>query len=156
MGNEYRPLATILHNLGIHFRHRCPHIHEQNDKAICKPCHITEIGLCLLAQAKLPLNFWWEAFEGSVFLINRLPTPVLKHKSPLFMFKQKPDYRFLCVFQCNCFPHTRPYSLNKYNFHTEKCLFLGYSEIHKGYKCLSPSRKLYTTRHFTFHKKEFP
>lgn len=40
------------------------------------------MALTLLAQAALPLKYWWDACVSSVFLINRLPTPVLNNVSP--------------------------------------------------------------------------
>ena len=73
-GGEYRSLVPFLQNLGIHFRHPCPHTHQQNGKAERKHQHIAEMGLTLLAQAKLPLKFWWDSFATAVHLINRLPT----------------------------------------------------------------------------------
>ena len=56
-GGEYRSRVPYLQNLGIHFRHPCPHTHQQHGKAERKHQHIVEIGLTLLAQAKLPLKF---------------------------------------------------------------------------------------------------
>lgn len=38
--------------------------------------HNVEIARTLLAQSKWPLKFRWEACETTVYLINRLPTPV--------------------------------------------------------------------------------
>lgn len=36
-----------------------------------------------------------------------------------------------------------------------KCIFLGQSNNHKGYHCLSPSGCIYTSRHVCFNEKEF-
>jgi hypothetical protein len=58
------------------------HTHQQNDSAERKYCHNVEVGLTLLAHGSMPLKFWDEAFLTVVFLINRLPTPVLGHDSP--------------------------------------------------------------------------
>ncbi|KAF7808519.1 Retrovirus-related Pol polyprotein from transposon TNT 1-94 [Senna tora] len=41
------------------------------------------MALSLLAHASLPLKFWDEAVLTSVYLINRLPTPVLCTSTPL-------------------------------------------------------------------------
>ena len=73
-GGEYKSLSPLLQKLGIHFRHLCPHAHYQNGKAERKHRHIVELGLTLLAQANMPLRFWWNAFSIVVFIINRLPT----------------------------------------------------------------------------------
>ena len=31
-GGEFRGLVPLLDKFGIHFRHPCPHVHEQNGK----------------------------------------------------------------------------------------------------------------------------
>ena len=64
-GGEYRKLQPILHELGIIFRHPCPHTHQQPGKAERKHRSIVEIGLTLLAQASMDLKFWWEAFVSA-------------------------------------------------------------------------------------------
>lgn len=81
-GGEFRPLVNYFMELGVHFQHPCPYIHTQNGKVERKHQHIVDVGLTLLAQASLPLEFWWEAFHTAVYLINRLPTPVLSLQSP--------------------------------------------------------------------------
>ena len=104
-GGEYRSLAPLLKQLGIQFRHSCPHVHHQNGRAERKHRHIVEIGLTLLAQASMPMSFWWHAFSTAVFLINRLPTQVLSHKTPYeLVYGHVPNFHFLKVFGCACFP----------------------------------------------------
>ena len=82
---EFRSFSSLLTASGIHFRHPCPHTHHQNGKIERKQRHIVDIGLTLLAQSNLLLSFWWNAFHTAVFLINRLPTPVLNNVSPYFI-----------------------------------------------------------------------
>ena len=131
--------------------------HQQQGKAERKHCSIVEIGLALLAQATTDLKFWWEAFLSAAYLLNRLPTPVLKDLSPFgCLFGYKPDYHFLTVFGCSCFPYLRPYNKHKLAFKTSKCVFLGYSPFHKGYKCLHPSGRMYIARTVTFDELSFP
>ena len=81
-GCEFRSFSTYIAQSGIQFRHPCPYIHHQNDRIERKHRHVVDIGLTLLAQANLPLKFWWNAFHTAVFLINRLPTPTLNNISP--------------------------------------------------------------------------
>jgi histone deacetylase 1/2 len=49
---------------------------------------------------------------------------------------ETPDYTFFKVFGCACWPHLRPYNNRKLQFRSKQCVFLGYSSLHKGYKCL--------------------
>ncbi|KAH9680638.1 retrovirus-related pol polyprotein from transposon RE1 [Citrus sinensis] len=156
-GGEFRTFTSLLKASGIHFRHSCPHIHHQNGRIERKHRHIVDIGLTLLAQAHLPLKFWWNAFHTAVYLINRLPTPVLNNISPFQkLFNQTPNYSFLRTFGCACYPALRPYNKHKLDFKTCRCIFLGYSSYHKGYLCLHSSGRIYTSNHVVFYKSSFP
>ncbi|KAH9779268.1 retrovirus-related pol polyprotein from transposon RE1 [Citrus sinensis] len=156
-GGEYRSFVHFLHETGIQFRHSCPYTHNQNGLVERKHRHITELGLTLLAQAKLPIKFWWDSFHTATHIINRLPTPVLSMKTPYeCLFHLLPDYPFLKTFGCACFPFLRDYNHHKFDFHTSKCVFLGYSLLHKGYKCLHPSGKIYIASHVLFYETSFP
>ena len=89
------------HTCDIHHRLICPHTHEQNGTVERRHRHIVETGLTLLGQCKTPFRFWNDAFETSVYLINRMPTPILAHRSPFdCLFQRSPDYHFLCTFGC--------------------------------------------------------
>ena len=81
-GGQYDPLLPFLHQQGIQCRLSYPHTSTQNGRAERKDRHVTEMGLTLLAQAGMPLRYWIDGFQSVVYLINRLPTPVLKGKSP--------------------------------------------------------------------------
>lgn len=156
-GGEFRPLVHHLESLGVHFQHPCPYIHQQNGKAERKHQHIVNVGLTLLAQAQMPLKFWWDAFSAAVYLINRLVSPTTAHNSPYYLlYNSMPDYKFLKVFGCSCFPFLKPYNRHKLEFRSSKCLFLGYSLHHKGYKCLHPSGRMYISDSVIFNELEFP
>lgn len=156
-GVEFRSFSTLLTLLGIHFKHPCPHIHHQNGKIERKHRHIVDIRLTLLAQSNLPLKFWWNAFYTAVFLINRLPTPVLNNVSPDYkLFHDKPDYSIHRVFGCACYPYIRPYNRHKLEFKADRCIFIGYSPHHKGYQSMHLSGKVYISNHVIFDEKFFP
>ena len=113
-GEKFCSLVPLLDKLGIHFRHPCPYVHEQNGRIERKHRHVVETGLTLLAQSAMPLKFLWEAFSFAVYLINRLPTITLLMKSPFeAVYHRTPDYMQLRVFGCSCFPYLRPYNKNK-------------------------------------------
>jgi hypothetical protein len=79
-------------------------------------------------------------------------------KTPLErLLRETPDYTFFKVFGCACWPHLRPYNNHKLDFRSKKCVFLGYSTLHKGYKCLHvPSNRVYISRDVIFDETVFP
>jgi hypothetical protein len=67
------------------------------------------------------------------------------------------DYSKLCVFCCACWPNLRPYNTCKLAFRSTRCVFLGYSNLHKGYKCLNvASGRVYISRDAVFDEIVFP
>ncbi|MCI01597.1 retrovirus-related pol polyprotein from transposon tnt 1-94, partial [Trifolium medium] len=156
-GGEYKPVQKVAIESGIQFRMSCPYTSQQNGRAERKHRHVTELGLTLLAQAKMPLHYWWEAFSTSVYLINRLPSSVNPNESPYsLLFEKEPDYDVLKPFGCACYPCLKPYNQHKLQYHTTRCVFLGYSNSHKGYKCLNSHGRIFVSRHVVFNENHFP
>ncbi|KAG8496312.1 hypothetical protein CXB51_009046 [Gossypium anomalum] len=135
LGGEFRSFPQVLSQLGIHHRLSCPHTSEQNSLVERKYRHIVDIGMTLLAQAKVPMHLWAHAFTSTVHLINRLPTSVLDGK---------------------CYPYLRPFNNHKLQFRSKPCVFLGYSPVHKGYKCLDDTGRMFLSRHVVFDETCFP
>lgn len=104
----------------------------------------------------MPLNSWNDVFSIAVYLINRLSSSNLEWVSSMeTLFSQKPNYSFFKTFDCLCFPCIRPYNNHKLQPRSTPCIFLGYSNLHKGYKCRL-TVCLYISRHITFNETEFP
>lgn len=93
-----------------------------------------------------------------MYTINRLPTLKLQNKSPFqLIFQCSLDYNFLRVFGCCCYSWLWPYTKSKLEPISSKCVFLGYSILHKGYKCLSlSSHKIFYSCHVLFDEQAFP
>jgi hypothetical protein len=158
-GGEYQKIHnTFFRSLGIAHRVSCPHTHQQNGSAERKHRHIVETGLALLAHAHVPLKFWDEAFIAAVYLINRMPTRVIDNKTPIErLFGTTPNYSMLRIFGCACWPNLRPYNKHKLSFRSKECVFIGYSALHKGYKCLDiDSGRVYISRDVIFDEGVFP
>jgi hypothetical protein len=81
----------------------------------------------------------WGAKSGQYCVIGggSLHTPSFSNHS-LFdtHFNCRPDYTFLWVFGCVCWPNLHPYNSNKFQPLSAQCLFFCYNPCHKGYKCL--------------------
>jgi histone deacetylase 1/2 len=157
-GGEYERLNSFFKNIGISHLVSCPHAHQQNGAAERKHRHIVEVGLSLLAHASMPLKFWDEAFIAATYLINLTPSKIIQYSTPLAtLFNEQPDYSSLRVFGCACWPNLRPYNSRKLAFRSKRCAFLGYSNMHKGYKCLDiSSGRVYISRDVIFDEAIFP
>jgi len=147
-GGEYRSLNKYLNEQGITHHISCPHTHQQNEAIERKHQHIVKTGLALLSHAHLSSSFWADAFQTSCYLINRMSTPLLPNKSPFeVLFQTQPDYSFLRVFGCACWPNLCPYNANKLQSRSLECIFFGYRPFHKGYKCFHvSSSRVYISR----------
>lgn len=116
-----------------------------------------DIGLNLLAQAHLPLKFWWNDFHTTIYLINKLHTLVLNNISPFQkLINQKPDYSYLRTFGCACYPTLKPYNKHKFNFRISRCIFISYNSHQKVYKYLHSSQRVYISNHVIFYENSFP
>lgn len=61
----------------------CVKTPHQNSKVERKHRHILDITRGLLYRSNLPKVFWsYVICHAVLFMINRMPTPVLEHKSP--------------------------------------------------------------------------
>jgi hypothetical protein len=137
---EYEHLNSLFRKVSIAHQVSCPHPHQQNRAAERKHHHIVEMDLALLAHASMPLKYWDEAFLAAAYLINRTPTKLLSHDTPLHhLLGATPDYSSFCVFGCACWPNLRPYNSHKLELRSTCCVFLGYSNMHKGFKCFDVS-----------------
>ncbi|KAL0334047.1 UNVERIFIED_CONTAM: Retrovirus-related Pol polyprotein from transposon RE1 [Sesamum angustifolium] len=90
--------------------------------------HLLNIARALLHQASLPRFFWETSF--------------LDH---------------LRVFGCLCYAtNTLPHK-DKFEPRASKCVFMGYSQIHKGYRLYNIADKtIFTSRDVQFHESQFP
>ena len=157
-GGEFQALSKHLKEHGINHRISCPHTPAQNGTAERKHRHIIETALSLLHQSSVPNSFWDEVVCTAVYLINRLPTQILKKKSPYqLVYNKEPEYGSLKNFGCTCYPCLRPYTTSKLDSRSERCVFLSYSAFHSGYRCLSlTSGKLYISRDGVFIENTYP
>lgn len=80
---EYQKLNSFFTKIGVSHLVSCPHAHQRNGATECKHRHIVEVGLALLSRASMPLKFWDEAFLAATYLINRIPSKVINHSTPL-------------------------------------------------------------------------
>ncbi|KAJ9678523.1 hypothetical protein PVL29_020646 [Vitis rotundifolia] len=96
-------------------------------------------------QMKVPKQFWVDVVSTTCFLINHMPTVVLKCD---ILYKvihpQKSLFPIeLRIFGCTCYVRdTRP-SVTKLDPKGLKCVFFGYSRLQKDYRCFSTDLNKY-------------
>ncbi|CAN1844804.1 Retrovirus-related Pol polyprotein from transposon TNT 1-94 [Linum perenne] len=137
-GGEFtsHALHEFYRSHGILYQQSCPGVSEQNGLVERKHRHILELTRALLLQTANPSHFWVEAVRSVVYLINRQPTPVLQHSSPFeALYHRRPDYTRLRTFGCVCFVLLPRKDRTKLTSKTARCVFLGYTDHHKGYLC---------------------
>ena len=133
-GGEYQGLKNIVESHGIQHLVSPPYTPQHIASAERRHRHIVETGLSLLHKASLPLSFWSHAFQAAVYLINRLPTPILNFKSPFeSLFHMAPNYSKLREFGCLYYPWLCSYTRQKLESRLKRCTFVGYSDIHNAY-----------------------
>ena len=86
------------------FQHSYPYTPQKNRVVKRKHRHLLNVGRALRFQGNLPLKFWGESIQTTCYLINRLPTPLLSHKSPYEILHGKSSgYSHIRVFGCLCY-----------------------------------------------------
>ncbi|PKU64810.1 Retrovirus-related Pol polyprotein from transposon TNT 1-94 [Dendrobium catenatum] len=159
-GGEYlnKSFNHFLKLHGITHQTSCPYTPEQNGVAERKHRHIVETTRTLLHKASVPYKYWPDTVITSTYLINRMPSPNTHNMSPFELFhKSKPNYDHLRIFGCACFPLISSSLRHKLQPTAKSCIFIGYSDAQKGYKCLDPlNNRIIISRHVTFDEGSFP
>jgi hypothetical protein len=125
-GGEYQKLNTFFTRIGISHKVSCSHTHQQNRVVEHKHRHIVEVGFSLLAHAHMTLKYWDEAFATAAYLINKTPSRVIDHQTPIQKLTgASPNYSHLHVFRCACWPNLRPYNTRKPAFRSTRCVCFG-------------------------------
>ncbi|XP_074293643.1 uncharacterized protein LOC141620750 [Silene latifolia] len=96
-------------------------------------------------QAGLPLKFWGACLLTATYLINKMPTPILKWKTPFEMlFGEQPKYDELKILGSLCYASMPVTHRDKFAKRARKCIFIGYPFGEKGYKLYDLETHTYT------------
>jgi hypothetical protein len=104
----------------------------------------------------VPKYLWSEAVMTAAYLMNRMPSRVLKNKTPIECLTGETTYVVPPkVFGCVCFVRDYRPSVGKLDPRAVKCVFVGYSGKQKGYKCWCPSEKrMFVSMDIVFREHE--
>nr|GEV07621.1 ribonuclease H-like domain-containing protein [Tanacetum cinerariifolium] len=124
----------LFHDNGIQFRFSCPRTSQQNGKSERMIRTINNLIRTLLFQAHLPPNYWTEALNMAVYLLNILPSRAINNE---ILFTRHTNHKLG--------PRATP------------SIFLGHAANHFGYRCLDlNTNKIIISRHVTFDETVFP
>jgi hypothetical protein len=112
----------------------------------------------LLFQPSIPARYWVEGLHIATYLLNRLPTKVIKTISPYFaLHGVTPSYEHLRMFGCACYPNLSAKAAHKLAPWSTRCILLGYSADHKGYRCFDlTTNNIVISRYVVFDDVDFP
>ncbi|RVW54646.1 Retrovirus-related Pol polyprotein from transposon TNT 1-94 [Vitis vinifera] len=154
-------LGEFLAQEGIVHLSSCVDTPQQNGIAERKNRHLLEVARSLMFSMNVPKLFWGQAVLTAAYLINRMPSRVLKFQTPCqTLLKSFPTTRLIStvppkIFGCSVFVHINQQHRSKLDPRSLKCIFLGYSSNQKGYKCYSPvTRKFYNSMDVTFFETQ--
>ena len=145
-GKEYfnTILGKYFFENDIVHQNSCNDTPQQNGVVARKNKHLLEMAQSL--STKVPKNLWGEAILTTTYLINRMPTRVLKFQTPSHVKNSFPTSWVstnlpLKIFGCITFVHVHNHNYTKLDPRTKKCVYVGYSPTQKGYKCFDPISK---------------
>jgi hypothetical protein len=149
---------TFFLTHGVTLCMSCSYTSQQNGKAERILRTLNNIARSLVFQASFPPSYWVEALHTATYLLNRRPSKTLSQQTPYAaLHGSPPSYDHLRVFGCKCYPNTSATATHKLAPRSSLCVFLGYSENHKGYRCLDlDSNCLIISRHVVFDESSFP
>lgn len=159
-GGEFvnKRLEYHFQQQGIIHQHSCPHTPEQTGIVERRHRTIRELGMTMIFHSGVPKFLWVEAFTTATFLINRLSSSSLNFDTPYHrLVGSHPNYSILRVFGSRCYPYTWNTKKNKFDAKTIPCIFVGYSNQHKGYRCFDPtSHRMFVSRQVVFDENNLP
>ena len=115
-----------------------------------------EMTRSMLKAKSLPKAFWAKTITCVVFLLNRCPIKAVFGRTHEEAWSgHKPKVFFLRIFRCISYSHIPMEHSKKFDDKSEKCIFIGYSDITKDYKLYNPKTgKLIVSRDVQFLENE--
>lgn len=156
-GTEYNSniFKQFYSKHGILHQTTAPYTPQQNGVAERMNRTITDRICCMLLDSGLGQEFWAEAANTAIYLINRMPCRD-KIESPEGIWSnEKPSLKHLRVFGCRAFAHIPKQKRTKLDAKSIECIFIGYSNESKAYRLFNPiNKKIVISRDVVFIETE--
>ena len=96
----------------------------------------------MLSEKKIPKNFWSEAVNWAIYVLNRSPTLAVKDITPQEAWcGVKPVVEHFRVFGCLSYAHIPDARRTKLTDKSLPCILLGVSDEYKAYRLYDPILK---------------
>jgi len=153
---EFISMRNFFLKKVIECQRTCVYTPQQNEVVEHKHRHILNTTRALLFQSHLPLEFG-ECVLTDTYIINRLPTLLLKNKSAFEMlYNRPPSLSHLKTFGCLCYV-TVFSPKQKFDPRAQQCIFICYPLNQKAYKLFDiDADTFFTSRDVIFHESVFP
>lgn len=156
-GTEFA-LNDFFLSKGIIHQKSCVETPQQNGVVERKHQHILNVARSFFFHSNVPLTMWNFCVQHAVHVINRIPSPLLKSKSPYeLLFKLPPTLLHLKVFGCLSYATTIQAHRTKFDSRARKCVFIGYKDGTKGYILYDlHSHNIFLSRNVIFYEHCLP
>nr|GFA09212.1 retrovirus-related Pol polyprotein from transposon TNT 1-94 [Tanacetum cinerariifolium] len=136
-GREFtsNSMITFYEKNGILLETTCPHTPQQNGVVERKHKHLLETGRALRFEVNIPKKFQGECILTAAYIINHLPSKVIKNKTPYeLVWNEETKYEDLRIFGCLAYFKNTNTKGDKFEEKGKPEVFLGYPQGTKGYK----------------------
>ncbi|GAU16794.1 hypothetical protein TSUD_200370 [Trifolium subterraneum] len=115
---------------------------QPNGVAERKNRTVMDMVRSMMAGKDIPKEFWPEAVNWAIYVLNRSPTNAIPDKTPEEAWSSiKPTVKHFKIFGCIAYTHIPDAQRKKLDDKSLKCIFLGVSEESKTYRLYHPITK---------------
>ncbi|CAL2259306.1 unnamed protein product [Prunus armeniaca] len=129
---------------------------QQNGVAERKNRTVMNMVRSMLSDKNIPKNFWPEAVNWTIHVLNRCPTLAVKDVTPEETWSGvKPSVDHFRVFGCIAHVHVPEERRTKLDNRSITCVILGVSEESKGYRLFDPvAKRVVVSRDVIFEEEK--
>lgn len=134
-----KELKNVFEKMGIRHERTCTYSPEQNGRAERENRTLVEAARTLLHSKNQKKFLWAEAINSAVFTLNRIGNcPIQDQNCYKLWFGKDYDINIFNEFGSNVAVHVPKEKRLKLDSKTEKGIFVGYSDVTKGYRIFFP------------------
>ena len=158
-GGEFCSLEfrSFCDEVGIQRHYTAPYSPQQNGVVERRNRTVAAMTRSILKSSNMPSYMWGEAVRHSVYLLNRLPTKVLKGRTPHEAWSgRKPDLSHIKMFGCVAYMKTPSVHTSKLDDRSKMVVYLGKEPGTKASRLYDPNhRTLHVSRDIVFQERKF-